>query len=135
MRWLSLLIVPLVLASCSNEQTEGTPANEPATFESEPESMVTANGSKPGTYEVTGSDGTVSRTALNADGTYTDTAADGTVVAEGTWTVTDGKTCFAPSTEGVEAMCFTETAPAEDGSFTATPDEGEPVTVRPLESE
>jgi hypothetical protein len=135
MRRLAFLIAPLVLASCSNEQTEGTPVNEPASFESEAASMVTANGSKPGAYEVTDSDGTVSRTVLNADGTYTDTAADGSVVAEGTWTVTDGKTCFAPSTEGVEAMCFTETAPATDGSFTATPDNGEPVTVRPLVSE
>ena len=43
----------------------------------------------------------------------------------------DGKTCFDP--EGVEAaMCYTETAPAGDGSFTATPDEGEPVTVKPV---
>jgi hypothetical protein len=135
MRVLAFLIVPLVLASCSNQQTERTPVNEPAAFESGSASMVTANGSKPGTYEVTGSDGTVSRTVLHADGTYTDTAADGSVVAEGTWTVTDNKTCFAPSTEGAEAMCFTETAPSDDGSFTATPEEGEPVTVRPLASE
>jgi hypothetical protein len=72
---------------------------------------------------------------LNADGSYTDTAADGTVQAEGTWAVTDGKTYFSPTTEGVETMCFTESEVAEDGSFTATPDEGEPVTVRPTATE
>ena len=62
---------------------------------------------------------------------YTDSDAEGNVVAEGSWAVGDGKTCFTPTTEGVEAMCFTESEPAEDGSFTATPDEGDPVTVRP----
>ena len=64
-------------------------------------------------------------------GTYSDTAADGTLVAEGTWAVVDGKTCFTATTEGQEPMCFTESAPAEDGSFIATPDAGDPVTVRP----
>ena len=74
---------------------------------------------------------TTSALTINEDGTYSDTAADGTVIAEGTWAVTDGKTCFTPNTEGEEAMCYTETAPGADGSFTATPDSGDPVTVRP----
>ena len=93
--------------------------------------MTAANGSPVGVYEATAADGTVTTTTLNADGTYTDVDAEGATVAEGTWTVTDGKTCFSPTTEGVEAMCYTETAPAADGSFTATPDEGDPLTVRP----
>lgn len=128
MRKLAFVIVPLVLAGCTSESAEVTEVENPAVVEAE----VTANGTQPGTYEVTNADGVVVESSvLNADGTYIDSAADGTVLAEGTWAVTDGKTCFSPTTEGVEAMCFTLTTPAEDGSFTATPDEGEPVTVRP----
>ena len=135
MRKLTFAIVPLVLAACTSEPAEETPAAEPAAAEAEVAAMVTANGSQPGTYEATTADGLVNTSTLNADGSYTDTAADGTVQAEGTWAVTDGKTCFSPTTEGVEAMCFTESEVAEDGSFTATPDEGEPVTVRPVATE
>ncbi len=90
---------------------------------------VTANGSTPGTYDVTAKDGTKSQTTLLADGTYVDTDAAGKETAKGTWVVTEGKTCFDP--EGDEAaMCFTETAPGPDGTFTATPDKGDPVTVK-----
>lgn len=97
----------------------------------EPAVPTVANGSPPGTYTATAADGSVMTTVINADGTYTDTDAEGTLVAEGSWAVVDGKTCFTPTTEGVTAMCFSESEPAEDGSFTATPDEGDPVTVRP----
>jgi hypothetical protein len=89
---------------------------------------VTANGSTPGTYDVTAKDGTKSQTTLLADGTYVDTDAAGKETAKGTWVVTEGKTCFDP--EGEAAMCFTETAPGADGTFTATPDKGDPVTVK-----
>lgn len=122
----------LALAGCAEpaeQQEEAAPAAAEAAAV-----VAVANGSPPGTYIATGADGTVMTTVINADGTYTDTDADGVLVAEGTWAVTDGKTCFTPTTEGVEAMCFTETAPAEDGSFTATPDSGDPVTVRPAPS-
>jgi hypothetical protein len=130
MRTIVLALIPLtVLAACSSE-----PAEEPAvedTAAAEAAALAAANGSPPGVYEATAADGTVTTTTLNADGTYTDVDAEGNTVAAGTWAVTDGKTCFTPTTEGVEAMCYTETAPAADGSFTATPDEGDPVTVRP----
>ena len=126
MRRITLALVPLtVLAACSSE-----PAEEPVAEETVA-AVTAANGSPAGAYEATAADGTVTTTTLNADGTYTDVDAEGTTVAEGTWAVTDGKTCFTPTTEGVDPMCYTESTPAADGSFTATPDEGDPVTVRP----
>ena len=94
-----------------------------------PAAVVTANGSAPGTYDVTAKDGTKSQSTLLADGTYVDTDAAGKETSKGTWVVTGGKTCFDP--DGDEAaMCFTESAPGADGSFTATPDKGDPVTVK-----
>jgi hypothetical protein len=130
MRKIVLALIPFtVLAACSSEPAEEPVIEETAVAETS--AMAAANGSPPGVYEATAPDGTVTTTTLNADGTYTDVDAEGTTVAAGTWAVTDGKTCFSPTTEGAEAMCYTESAPAEDGSFTATPDEGDPVTVRP----
>lgn len=128
-----LLFAPLLagvigLAGCSEAAPD--PAPEPVAEETAAAPTV-ANGTATGTFEVTAADGAVMTAVINPDGTYSDTAADGTLVAEGTWAVVDGKTCFTPTTEGAEAMCFTETAPAADGSFIATPDKGEPVTVRP----
>lgn len=131
MRKIALFVAPLVLAACAQEPAEEPAATEEPAAEAEAPAMVTANGAGPGTYEVTAADGTVGTTVLNADGTYTDTDAEGAVVAEGSWAVVDGKTCFTPTTEGMEAMCFTESAIAADGSFTATGDDGTVVTVRP----
>ena len=91
---------------------------------------VTANGSTPGLFEVTQKNGTKGQSRLNADGTYTDMDAKGKVTAKGTWDVTGGKTCFHP--EGKAADCYTETAPGPDGSFTATSDKGETVTVKKI---
>lgn len=126
-----ILIAPLaLLAACQQQQPapEATPS-ETAT------AMVSANGSPVGKYQSTDAKGAVTTTELRNDGTYTDTDADGKVTAEGTWAVTDGKTCFTPKTEGVEAMCYTESAPADDGSFTATPDKGDPIMVKPAASD
>ena len=129
MRKLAFVMAPFALAACSSEPAEEAVTEEPVA--AEPAAVTAANGSPAGAYEATAPDGTVTTTTLNADGTYTDVDAEGATVAEGTWAVTDGKTCFTPTTEGVDAMCYTETAPAADGSFTATPDEGDAVTVRP----
>jgi hypothetical protein len=90
--------------------------------------MKTANGSLPGTFEVTMKDGSKGQTTLSADGSYVDKNPDGTET-KGTWNVADGKTCFDP--EGDEGpTCYAETETAADGTFTATPDKGDPVTVK-----
>ncbi|WP_369025150.1 hypothetical protein [Qipengyuania sp. RANM35] len=130
MRKLIMLAGAVALAACSQEPAEDTATTEAPVEEAAPAGAV-ANGSPAGVYEVTNADGSKMTANINADGTYSDVAADGTVAEEGTYAVVDGKTCFTPTTEGAKPMCFTESAPGDDGSFTATPDEGDPVTVRP----
>jgi hypothetical protein len=116
-------------ATTSNETNETAAANSAATAPAPaPAAMVTANGSTPGTYEVTTKDGKKGHTVLNADGTYVDTDPSGKET-KGAWNVTGGKTCFDP--EGAEGpACYTEGAVGADGSFTATSDKGEKVTVK-----
>lgn len=118
-----------LLTACGQAPKEEPAAEETAA--AEPAAAVTtANGSAVGTYTVTGPDGTKGTSVLNADGTYSDTAADGTVT-EGTWAVVEGKTCFTTKEEGAKPECWTEAAPGADGSFTATSDAGDTVTVAP----
>ncbi|RZV35253.1 MAG: hypothetical protein EX262_02620 [Sphingomonadaceae bacterium] len=126
MRKLILMAAPLALMACVEEAQveEETVAEEPA-------AMTTANGTAAGTYDVSNDEGPAGKAILNADGTYQDFGADGSIVAEGNWEVVDGKTCFNPTTEDVERMCWTESEPDENGTFTATSDAGETVTVTP----
>jgi hypothetical protein len=127
-----MIAAPLALVACAEEAE----VVEEAVETESAEVLTTANGAPTGTGAVTNAAGEpLGSTDVNADGTYQDFDQAGEVVAEGTWAVVDGKTCFEPTTEGVDAMCWTETEPAEDGSFTATPDEGDPVTVTPVVSE
>jgi hypothetical protein len=84
---------------------------------------------EPGTYEVTQKDGSKFTSMLNADGTYQDTDASGKVSEKGKWANTGGKTCFDPDGDG-ETTCYTMGPTAADGSFTATPDKGDALTVK-----
>jgi hypothetical protein len=69
-------------------------------------------------------------TTINPDGTYRDVPPKGLPVA-GVWKAKDGKTCFDPSGKAPEE-CFSSSAPAADGSFTATGPDGAVVTVKPV---
>lgn len=133
MRKLFILAAPLALAACAQEAE----VEEAAVTETiETVEVTTANGTvAPMRANVSSADGPQGISTLNADGTYQDLDADGEVVAEGTWAVTDGKTCFTPTTEGAEGECWTEGEAAEDGSFTATSDAGNEVTVAPIAAE
>jgi hypothetical protein len=126
MRIQALVATALLLTACSGQQTEDkveTEADMP---------FVTANGSPAGVYEVSGADGSVSIVTLYEDGTYSQVTPEGTDAAQGTLQVVDGKTCFRVHRPGAEALCYTESATDEDGTYTVTPDGGEPLTVRPM---
>jgi hypothetical protein len=121
---LLLAAATAALAGCNQaakNAAEPAASTSNATAPATPAAMVTANGSTPGTFEVTDKDGKKSQSVLNADGTYVDKDASGKETGHGTWNVTNGKTCFDPDgKEGPE--CFAETATGADGSFTATSD-------------
>ena len=137
MKKLILLAGLAALAACGQKQetaatddANATVAEADANAAVSNAAMTTANGSAPGTFEVTTKDGKKAQSILNADGTYIDKNSDGTE-SKGTWNVAGGKTCFDP--EGDEGpTCYTETSTAADGTFTATPDKGDPVTVKKI---
>lgn len=110
------------LAACGNPAEEsGDPV--PAATE------TVAADSWAGTYEFE-IEGETTTAALMADGTYTDTV-DGEVVESGTWEENaEGQVCFDPAGEDTPVTCFTAGEVGEDGTFVATPDEGEPLTIR-----
>lgn len=131
MRLLIIAASLTVLTACGQQAAEA-PAPEEAAPAAEAAALATANGAPTGTYTVASADGTVLGTStIKDDGTYSDTAPDGKSM-EGTWAVVEGKTCFTLKEEGAKPECWTENAPAADGSFTATSDTGETVKVTPV---
>ncbi|WP_427968911.1 hypothetical protein [Altererythrobacter sp.] len=125
MRRRAIMMATVILAACS-----GGPAEDSADTGTET-AMTLANGSPAGTYYVAAADGTASLVTVNADGTYSQVTPEGTDAAQGTFEVVDGKTCFKTRSVGAVPICYSETEPAEDGSYTATPDGGEPLSVKP----
>ena len=111
------------LAACGNPAEESDdPAGPIATEAAADEGWA-------GTYEFQ-VEGKNTTAVMTADGTYTDTV-DGEVVESGTWEENaDGQVCFDPAGEDTPVTCFTAGEPGEDGTFVATPDEGEPLTIR-----
>ncbi|KRA83483.1 hypothetical protein ASD76_05405 [Altererythrobacter sp. Root672] len=83
-----------------------------------------------GTYQVTLADGTKGTSTLTEDGRYVDRFSGQT--EEGNWAEVDGKTCFDPDEGDTATRCYVLGETAADGTFVATPDEGDPVTVRKL---
>jgi len=137
MKKLILLAGFAALAACGQKQEAATEDANATVAEADANvaasnavAMTTANGSAAGTYEVTMKDGSKGQSTLNADGTYVDKDADGSE-SKGTWSVAGGKTCFDPEGDA-GPTCYTETSPAADGTFTATPDKGDPVTVKKI---
>jgi len=112
------------LAACGNPAEESDDPIAPSATET----AAAAEGWA-GTYEFE-VDGKTTTSALMADGTYTDTVDD-EVVESGTWEENaEGQVCFDPTGEDTPVTCFTAGEVAEDGTFVATPNEGEPLTIR-----
>lgn len=133
MRSLVLIATAIALSACS-QGAEEAPAAEADTAPAAANAAVAAPAGTSalaaadaaGTYTVSWADGTTTETTINADGTYIDTMG-GEETARGTWEVKEGRSCLTP--EGGAELCWTDSAPAADGSWTATADDGTTVTV------
>ena len=129
MKKLILLAGVAALAACSGKDPA---AEETAAAEAPAAEVAAAPGvaATPGSYDVTGPDGTKLVATLMADGTYVDRDAAGKVLEKGKWATRDGKTCFDDEGDKAE-VCYTDSAPAADGSFTATEADGKVTQVKP----
>ena len=129
MKKLILLAGIAALAACTSKE----PAAEDTAAAEAPAAAVAAAPAAaptPGSYDVTGPDGTKLVATLMADGTYVDRDEAGKVLEKGKWAAKDGKTCFDDEGDKAE-VCYTDSAPAADGSFTATEADGKVTQVKP----
>lgn len=125
MRVILIAAAALSLGACQKAEVAGSEPEDAATAVA----TEAAAPSLAGTYEEKGPDGKTLTTVIKEDGTYTE-SAEGKVVESGTWAVTDGKDCFDPEGDDEPTRCFTTSTMAADGTFTATPEKGETITVK-----
>ena len=132
MKKLALIAGIALLASCGSEAPapEATATTDAAMPMDAGATSAPAAVATPGSYDVTGPDGTKLVATLMADGTYVDRDEAGKVLEKGKWAVKDGKTCFDDEGDKAE-VCYTDSAPAADGSFTATEADGKVTQVKP----
>jgi hypothetical protein len=124
----------LALAACGGAETDGTQqgplVNEVA--EVDPDADAGFEAVAPGRYEVAHADGSVDQLTIGSGMLWSMVFADGTP-AGGTIFAQDGRNCFV--TEGQEShQCFQGSEPAEDGSMVVTAEDGQVLTVRPVEA-
>lgn len=125
MRTILLATALLTLGACQKAEAPAPAPEETAAAAP----SGTASGSIAGTYEETGADGKTVTTVIKEDGSYTE-SIEGNVTESGTWSSKDGKDCFDPEGDTAPTRCFTTSEMAPDGTFTATPEKGEPITVK-----
>ena len=111
MKYLTPIAAALALAACSQQADDA-----PAPTETADTAMTSAEPTNTSQLD-----------AEDAVGTYVDTM-EGEETATGNWLVKEGKSCLTP--EGGAEMCWTDSARADDGSWTATAEDGTTVTVR-----
>ena len=131
MKKLALIAGIALLASCGSkepapEAAASADASMPMDAAASPAAMAAPT---PGSYDVTGPDGTKTVDTLMADGSYVTRDDKDKVVDKGAWASKDGKTCFTP--EGKTETCYSESAHAADGSFSATGPDGKVTKVAP----
>ena len=124
------------LAACNQSETEETDATtasaDAGVDQVDPNADAGFEAVAPGSYEVVHQDGSIDQLTISEGMLWSMVFADGTP-AGGTIFMQGGKTCFV--TEGEEGQaCFSGTEPAEDGSIQSTAEDGEVMTVRPVES-
>ena len=118
-----------LLAACGAKKDAGADVAATDAAATTAAAVPAAVAPAPGSYDVTNPDGSKGVTTLMADGGFVDRDAAGKVTSKGKWAMVDGKTCFTPETGAAE--CYTDSAAAADGSFTATDSKGAVTQVKP----
>jgi major membrane immunogen (membrane-anchored lipoprotein) len=127
MRTFVMLCAVTALTACNSAEESDAPAVEETLIAADESAEATA----PGTYQVILADGSTGTSMLMEDGTYMDSFGD--EAENGTWSEVEGKVCFDPDGDQAPTRCYAIGETAADGSFTATPDRGEPIRVRKLD--
>ena len=128
MKRLALIVGVALLASCGSKEP-APEATADATMPMDAASAAPVAAATPGSYDVTAPDGTKTVDTLMADGTFVTRDTADKVTDKGTWTSKDGKTCFTSA--GKAELCYSESAHAADGSFSATGADGKVTQVKP----
>ena len=123
----------LTLAACNGAETDEADAPDGvAVAEVDPDAEAGFEAVAPGNYEVLHADGSIDQLTVLPGMTWAMVFSDGEA-AGGTIFAQGGKNCFV--TEGVEGQqCFEASDPEDDGSMEVTAEDGEVMTVRPVES-
>ena len=121
------------LAACNGTETgEADAPDDVVVAEIDPNADAGFEAVAPGNYEVLHADGSIDQLTVLPGMTWAMVFSDGEA-AGGTIFAQGGKNCFV--TEGVEGhQCFQGSEPEEDGSMKVTAEDGEVMTVRPVES-
>jgi hypothetical protein len=115
-------IAALAALTACGQSAAGTEKAKAVTASAGPHSNAA-----PGTFVMTGADGSMTTMFLKNDGTYTNWVA-GEMRESGKWAIENNKTCFHP--DKGEVRCGSDGPIGDDGSYTVTPDSGAPYQVR-----
>ena len=126
-KWIALAGIA-ALAACQQAEAPAPEAAE----EAADTPMAIDGGPLAGTYNAVDSEGTTAVWTLAEDGTFT-LAAEGADPVAGTYTNTpndDGATfCADPEGDDTPEACWAIGKPGEDGSWTATAEDGSVLTI------
>ena len=125
MKRLIALSSVVVLAACGSEAPP--PAAEPTEEVAEAPTAIDG-GPLAGSYSTVDAEGNEAVWTLFEDGTFS-LAAEGMDPVTGTFTSEDTEFCADPSGDDEGESCWTLTEPGEDGSWTATAEDGSVLTV------
>jgi hypothetical protein len=130
----SMFVMALfALSACDRSEPDATQVPDSvAVAEVDPNADAGFEAVAPGNYEVLHADGKIDQLTVLPGMTWAMVFSDGEA-AGGTIFAQGGKNCFV--TEGVEGhQCFQGSEPDKDGMMQVTAEDGEVMTVRPVES-